>query len=316
MIFNNILISTCAHPKYISLLINTYKSVSKAVNPLLERSYFMSEIDVKICAEKALALFCEKMLNLPFSENDIVIELLPQKNFFNRLKELSAELSPRSEIPEAHRKRFEDNMSAVAVIGPSKSAVLINQDYCTSENDLMHIVAHELAHIYCAKTEVDGEHFIDIYGNCSLVDAGDDVDSIGYAVWSETIAEYIAITLFRKEVHSLEKALKNIAMLCRELYQYPDSRKYGFARLISYVMAYVKIDELLVELDTPFAMNGSKVEFLEEARYVLKLALTPINERLKSGQPWKITKEFIEDFEVNYLMFVGVNQKFYETNNP
>ena len=62
-------------------------------------------------------------------------------------------------------------------------------------------------HICCAKAEMDGEHFIDVYGSGHTPDANpDDVEydgevSAGYAVWAEFVAEYHAMMKTATQKH-------------------------------------------------------------------------------------------------------------------
>ena len=58
-----------------------------------------------------------------------------------------------------------DKSTANAIIGREKSAVLVRVNSKNCEQEWRQIIFHELMHIFRAKSEMDEEHFIDIYGS-------------------------------------------------------------------------------------------------------------------------------------------------------
>ena len=48
--------------------------------------------------------------------------------------------------------------------------VLVGMDSKIGKKDFRRIIVHELMHIFCAKLEMDGDHFIDIYGSGTTPD--------------------------------------------------------------------------------------------------------------------------------------------------
>ena len=277
----------------------------------------MTSSKLYTCAKETLARFIRVMPDVPFSADDIHFEFVTKDTIYERFKALCAELSPRRKVPEKHRRDLEEDLSGVAIIGKSKSAVLLRVDCELPEAEFISTIAHELAHIYCAKKEIDGDHFIDVYGTGCLIGDIEDTDgiSIGYTAWSETIANYIARTIIPHDILTSEEAAGTIVCLLGELAHEREYRKYGFSRLFSYIMACVSdIDRMLTTLDSPSCLIYKNQELAAETRLMFKSVLELIYERIKSGQPWKITKDFIDDFEVRYLMFVGMNERFYKVN--
>jgi len=86
-----------------------------------------------------------------------------------------------------------------------KSVVLVRINSKRDKKDFRRIIVHELMHVFCGKLEIDGEHFIDIYGSgttpdCDLEDAEyDGMIVAGYKIWSEFIAQYYAVSLIDEE---------------------------------------------------------------------------------------------------------------------
>ena len=75
-----------------------------------------------------------------------------------------------------------------------KQGILFRTDVECDENELYHILLHELAHIYCIHNELDGKIFYDEY--CEDYAKDKELDgqiNAGYGVWREFIAELIAI---------------------------------------------------------------------------------------------------------------------------
>jgi len=83
--------------------------------------------------------------------------------------------------------------------GREKSAVIACINYKLDKHSWRMIFFHEFMHIYCGKTEVDGEHFIDTYGSGHTPDENPDnkiydgIINAGYEFWSEFIAQYYAL---------------------------------------------------------------------------------------------------------------------------
>jgi hypothetical protein len=65
---------------------------------------------------------------------------------------------------DGKEKHLSAEVGGNAIIGKTKSAVIVRIDYRLPESVLRTVMFHEYMHIFCAKMEVDGEHFIDVYG--------------------------------------------------------------------------------------------------------------------------------------------------------
>jgi Pyruvate/2-oxoacid:ferredoxin oxidoreductase delta subunit len=71
---------------------------------------------------------------------------------------------PEKVFTDSQLKQLNESITANALIGRKKSIVLIRLNSKQGKKDFKRMIFHELVHIFCGKIEMDGEHFIDIYG--------------------------------------------------------------------------------------------------------------------------------------------------------
>ena len=125
----------------------------------------MTLTEMQICAADTLSFFLEVMPDAPFSKDDIIFEFASRKDMAERAKVLCAQYCPDKIINDSQSHQLNEYVAANALIGRRKSAVIAWRDHRLDKKDWRRIIFHELVHIYCAKMEMDGEHFIDIYGS-------------------------------------------------------------------------------------------------------------------------------------------------------
>jgi len=142
------------------------------------------------------------MPDAPFTADDIVIEFVPRKQMAERAAALCEQYVPDRHINESQAKQLVNTIAGNALIGREKSVVIAFIDYKASRRWIREMMFHEFTHIYCAKMEMDGEHFIDIYGsgttpeNPDMTSAERTYDGFlvsGHYVWSEFMAQYYAL---------------------------------------------------------------------------------------------------------------------------
>ena len=152
----------------------------------------MNLTEMRDCAERTLEYFFEVMPDIPFGMDDIIFDFAPPSRMATRYKALCAEYRPKEIILKEHEEQLGDGTGGQAIVGEDKSAVLICTKQPFLKANLRRIIFHELVHIYCAKTETDGEHFVDIYGSGKPYDENDEILCDGYFTWSEFIADYLS----------------------------------------------------------------------------------------------------------------------------
>ena len=159
----------------------------------------MTVSEMQLCAEKTLDFFLQTMPDIPFAKEDIVIEFVPKGKMVSRYKALCSMYASDKMLNDSKASQLANAVTANAIIGRDKSAVLVRANPKNREQEWRQIIFHELMHIFCAKSEMDEKHFIDIYGsghtpNMNPADKTyDGFLNAGYVVWSEFIAQYYAL---------------------------------------------------------------------------------------------------------------------------
>ncbi len=172
--------------------------------------------EMQSCAADTLDYFIQTMPDVPFVADDIHIEFAPKSKILERFQALCKQYSPDRPINEHHEYAIENNNFGNAIVGRDKAAMVLRTDYKIDEHNLRRIVFHELMHIYCGKTEVDGEHFIDVFGSGHTPDPNpenkiyDGYLNAGHFIWSEFIAEYTATIKAAPTRHSFTEAANSV----------------------------------------------------------------------------------------------------------
>jgi hypothetical protein len=179
--------------------------------------------EMKTCAAKTLTFFMQTMPDVPFAEDGIIIEFAKRKDMANQAKALCARYIPDKKINETQAWELNNTIAANALTGKTKSAVIARIDYKKTKKDWRMVFFHEFMHIYCAKTEMDGEHFIDVYGSGHTPDEEpenkiyDGTINAGYVVWSEFIAQYYALIKISGDTYDFPDVMDYVyALLQRE----------------------------------------------------------------------------------------------------
>jgi len=126
--------------------------------------------EMRQCAADTLTFFIQAMPDAPFTEGDIVFSFAKKSEMASRALELCAQYCPEKIINGSQLNHLRKSIAANALIGREKSAVLVHIDSKIGKKVFRRIIIHELMHVFCGKLEMDGEHFIDIYGSGTTPD--------------------------------------------------------------------------------------------------------------------------------------------------
>ncbi|GHU59685.1 hypothetical protein AGMMS49975_27520 [Clostridia bacterium] len=201
-------------------------------------------------------------------------------------------------------------MRGNAIIGADKSAVIIRVDYKLPEEALREVMLHEFTHIFCAKNEVDGEHFIDIYGNGLTIDDDDYVDA-GYHLWSEFIAQHYALIHCETAKPSFERAHDFIFDNICKVVAGTASAKDCLAQTYAHLYNCSDFEEILSRIESDpnfFFVDGEK--FGKQARQSFLRILSYLRDMLNRDKPWKISLEQMLDLGELYMTFLAFNTVF------
>lgn len=271
----------------------------------------MTITEMRERADKTLKFFLEKMPDAPFGEDDIIFDFAPPTRMFAKYKALCAEYRPGAVILPEHEEQLANGIGGQAVIGEGKSAVLICTKQPYLKAYLRRIIFHELMHIFCAKTEVDGEHFIDIYGSGSPYDESDDVLRDGYFLWSEFIADYYADLHTQKGRFTFESIRDDVLNALDKSVVVPmdNRRDIGWACLR--LLTVHDSDSVIKRITEPdFIFPGDSPQ-AQNLRNCLSDCVLLLHRQMQSEKPWKITRGFIEVLGDTYLLFESCNT-FYQ----
>ena len=221
---------------------------------------------------------------------------------------------PDKRINESQAAQLVNTIAANALIGREKSAVICFMDHNASRPWLRQMMFHEFAHIFCAKSEMDGEHFIELYGsgttpeNPDMTPAERDYDGFliaGYKVWSEFIAQYFTLVFTEPDDYRMADVRDYVKQFIPDL----ASNETGKAALSMICAA------LLSCADAGNARSRSRMLRLlfpdsEDIRLAFRECLALLESQLRNEKPWKITEEYIAGLGAKFLEFKMMNSGF------
>lgn len=133
-----------------------------------------------------------KYIGASFSEANVKVGYFTMDNFVEVFREFCKDDFPEWLREDYTNPSYCEDMQASAFVDGDKAGILINTSVPFSFFDWVRDLAHELAHIYAVQNEYEGRSFYDEHCDGGNIPVGEDVVYIGYAVWREFIADYIA----------------------------------------------------------------------------------------------------------------------------
>jgi len=270
----------------------------------------MTVEQMRSCAEEVLVYFMQTMPDMPFAKEDIIIEFATRKDMVNYINMLCEKHFPEKIISENQAHQLSTVIEANALMGREKSAVVVCINHKLSEQELRSIMFHELMHIYCVKTEIDGEHFIDIYGTGHTKEKYredklyDGYLNSGYQVWTEFIAQYYALTKTEEEPFSFFFASDYIIGNLSEVHsKIKDDVEVLFAMACAYLLACTDFDDMRIAMREPNFIFSDDAPCGKETRETLVDCVELLCKQLQKEKPWKINEEFISTVGAKFFMF-------------
>jgi hypothetical protein len=271
--------------------------------------------EIKDCAAETLSYFMRTMPDIPFSADDIIIDFAKKKDMAKRARELCAIYVPDKIINESQARQLNKSIAANALIGREKSAVLVCLDFKATENEWRMLFFHEFMHIFCAKLEIDGKHFIDVFGSGHTPDENpedkiyDGIINAGYVVWSEFIAQYFALSKACDDDYDFPEVMDYInKLLCEVSVATNELSKGSFSMACAYLLTCGDAEELLNP--DPADENPDPAPYEKENKAALLNCLRYLHEQLQTDKPWKISEEFIEMLGGKFNGFKTMNSMY------
>ena len=269
------------------------------------------------CAADTLAFFLQEMPDAPFTEGDIVFSYAKRSEMTNRALELCAQYCPDKILNDSQLRQLEESIASNALIGRKKSAVLVRINLKIGKKDFRRIIVHELMHIFCGKLEMDGEHFIDVFGSGTTPDIDpedkeyDGFIVAGYKVWSEFIAQYYAVKLIDEENIDFARMAEYFTHLFHSVtVQELGGSKEAFAMICAFWFNCTDFDEILTALYEPGTFIPDDEPYGKETRNALRDCIEYIHKQVQKGKPWEISEDFIYGLGFRFSMFRILNSFF------
>ena len=273
--------------------------------------------DMRGSAAETLTFFMQAMPDVPFTESDIVFYFAEESKMASSAVELCSQYCPDKILNDSQLRQLGETIAANALIGKLKSAVLVRIDSDISEKDFRRIIVHELMHVFCSKLEVDGEHFIDIYGSGTTPDiepddkAYDGMIVAGYNVWSEFIAQYYAIKMIDGRTHEFTDIAETFTSLLHDVTIIDlELSKGSFYMMCAYWLNCMDFEETLSALDEPGAFIPIDEPYGEEAQKALFDCVNYLYAQMQKDKPWKINEDFIFGLGFKYTVFRVANSQY------
>jgi len=267
----------------------------------------MTIAEMREYADRTLKYFLQTMPDVPFGEDDIVFDFAPPNRMFTRYKALCAEYRPSEIILKEHEEQLANNISGQAIIGEGKSAVLINTKQQILKANLRYIIFHELMHIYCAKTEVDGEHFIDKYGG-NVPYESDEALRDGYYISSEFIADYYADRYTRDGQFSFDSVRDDISQcLYKDITAGGQDNRRDFEWACLRLLTVFDMESVINRIIEPDVILSGNSSYAQNARRLFNECVQLLYKQIQTEKPWKVNEDFIAELGENYLSFETVN---------
>ena len=270
----------------------------------------MNLTEMHSIAANTLEYFIQTMPDAPFTVDDVVIEFAPKAKMAERARALCAQYAPKKTINDTQARELTEDIDANALIGKEKSAVIARINSKRSEQAWREVFFHEFMHIFCAKLEMDGEHFIDIYGsgttpeNPNMTPAERMYDGVlvaGYAVWSEFIAQYYTL----KHTETRRPTVDEVSVYINKLL-YSVGRldnkgdKHALSIACARLLTCTNAEETVSMLEEP------DDEMPTEQRAFLS-CLFLLHEHQQDERLWEIYEEFVADLGTRYAFFRVAN---------
>ena len=272
----------------------------------------MTLSEMQTIASETLAQFIKVMSAVPFTAKDIVIEFAPKTKMAQRTEELYQKYAPEKKLNESQAKQLITDTGGNAIIGRNKSAVILCINTRISDQELRCVCFQEFTHIFCAKFEMDDEHFIDTYGSGTtpereMTASEKQYDGLlvsGYFVWSEFIAQYYAL----KHTEKLRPTVKQMShyidgMLSEVGHIDNTGEKYAMAFACARLITCKDAEEQVSYLKENNEDDLPELKAFQSCLFLLY-------DHMQNGQPWKISEDFISELGSKYLYFKVVNSDF------
>jgi len=185
-------------------------------------------------------------------------------------------------------------------------AILICTNQPLLKANLRYIIFHELIHIFCAKVEVEGKHFFDIYGSETPYEI-DEVLHDGYYIWSEFIADYYALKYTRSGQFTFESVRNNIIKCLDKDITAPKDYRRDFVWACLDLITMYEAESILNRITEPDIIISGDSLHAQNLRNIFNDCVQLLYRQIQRDKPYKISEDFIAELGESYNSFETVN---------
>ena len=252
----------------------------------------MNRNQIRVCYQKAVSLFNEKM-GTDYSVENPKLFLVNRDNVSSVLDEIAALTGQNTSISTytVKGKSFLDEALAEAFVGDLADAVAVNFPFVRhqDEESLVFEFMHELGHVFVLHQEWNGVIFAEHY-----YDDNPDHTRIrtGYEIWKEFIADYIAMNVCGRKSYLICEAYSYLQQEAKQLN--PVINPYYYRSLSSYLVNLLYSREAKRGWDSlKKAMTSYKLPYSGLTEILI--------EHMSAQSYWKIDEEFLDNIGDLYV---------------
>ena len=179
-------------------------------------------------------------------------------------------------------EEYFSDMIAETVRGRSGFAIAFRTDRKHSPENIMYILTHELAHVFCLTREG-----VEIEGRYQP----EDFAYMGYLIWAETVADYMAYTVLGLKKASVAKMVETLRVLGGKVRADADDRCRAMSDYLSELLWTVEASVPWPTLEA--AMKRHDLSFPGMARLV--------HEQFARERFWEIDEDFLASLGSMYM---------------
>ena len=195
-----------------------------------------------------------------------------------------------------------EGFAAQAFLNEKEYGVLIRADLDLPVDEVFEILTHEIAHLFCARNEIDGGNFFEKY--CMGSGPEDGIMNAGYAVWRETIADIVADNVLTDYAH-ISLADKSIKEKLDILYSMLSPDDPNSKKAMSLIIGHVMLSKQVAPTyNWPEAERAIR-ETIQINDAFLFCIFEMVFRHLHKERLWEITPDFIMTLGDLYLSLIA-----------
>lgn len=258
----------------------------------------MNEHRIQNIADDAMALFNEEM-GTSFSEDNVILRCFVPETGLAVYQSVCAEYFPDWHDRSTDSDGYFETFLGYAIYSAKVDGILIRSDVESSDDELLCVILHELAHIFCSHNEIPGGQFFSRYCDTGTDDKfADGTINAGYAIWREFIADLVMANVNPYfQSHSLRESKSAFKHLLTDLVPENPSAKLCASLILSHVMSSREVGTADSWESAEIAIKKTKLFSMGSFYEIFRLVFENLHDR----EYWEISPDFIMSLGDQYL---------------